>query len=100
MSDLDTLVGRLGMRFGVLAESNTHQLTVIAANGDIAVGDLFLMPCRRGHERFYIFRTTQYANVMNRTIDVGDVAREGRQIGGNRLLISDVSEDGPEHSGR
>lgn len=75
MTDMDTLVGRLGTRFGVLAESNTHQLTVIASNGDIAVGDLFLLPSRRGRERFYIFRATQYANVMNRTIDVDDVAR-------------------------
>lgn len=75
MADMDTLVGQLGNRFGVLAESNTHQLTVIASNSDIAVGDLFLLPSRRGSERFYIFRTTQYANVMNRTIDVNDVAR-------------------------
>ncbi len=75
MPDMDALAARMGTRFGVLAESNTHQLTVIAANGDIAVGDLFLMPSRRGRERFYIFRTTQYANVMNRTIDVNDVAR-------------------------
>jgi hypothetical protein len=72
---LDSLKTTLGERFGVLAESNTHQLTVIARNTDVAVGDLFLLPCKRGPERFYVFRTTQYANVMNRTLDLNDVAR-------------------------
>jgi uncharacterized protein len=72
---LEELKTTLGERFGVLAESNTYQLTVIARNTDVAVGDLFLLPCKRGPERFYIFRTTQYANVMNRTLDLNDVAR-------------------------
>ena len=40
---LDLLQGDQG-RFGVLAESNTHQLTVIAQNTDVSVGDLFLLP--------------------------------------------------------
>ena len=75
MADLDVLLTDLGTRFGVLAESNTYQLTVIAHNSDVAVGDLFLLPCKRGPQRFYIFRTTQYANVLNRTIEVNDVAR-------------------------
>lgn len=82
---LDALVEDLGgkeARFGVLAESNTHQLTVIARNTDVAVGDLFLLPCKRGPERFYVFRTTQYANVMNRTLEMNDVAR-------NKLTMPD-----------
>jgi hypothetical protein len=58
MADLDALLTDLGTRFGVLAESNTYQLTVIAHNSDVAVGDLFLLPCKRGPHRFYIFRTT------------------------------------------
>ena len=85
---LDSLKITLGERFGVLAESNTHQLTVIARNTDVAVGDLFLLPCKRGPERFYVFRTTQYANVMNRTLDLNDVAR-------NKLTMPDsyLSQD-------
>lgn len=75
---LDDLIADLGgyhKRFGVLAESNTYQLTVIARNTDVAVGDLFLLPCKRGPERVYVFRTTQYANIMNRTLEMDDVAR-------------------------
>lgn len=88
MASLDELVAQLGQRYGVLAESNTYQLTVIAHNTDVAVGDLFLLPCDRGGERFYVFRTTQYANIMNRTIEMNDVAR-------NKLTMPDsyFSED-------
>jgi DNA helicase HerA-like ATPase len=85
MKTLDQLIDDLGgreVRFGVLAESNTYQLTVIAMNTDVAVGDLFLLPCKRGPERFYVFRTTQYANVMNRMIGLNDVAR-------NKLTMED-----------
>ena len=78
---LDLLQGDQG-RFGVLAESNTHQLTVIAQNTDVSVGDLFLLPCQRGPHRFYIFRTTEYANILNRALDLGDVAR-------NKLTMPD-----------
>jgi hypothetical protein len=85
---LDDLLTALGDRFGVLAESNTYQLTVVARNADVAVGDLFLLPCRRGPERFYIFRTTQYANILNRTLEINDVAR-------NKLTMPDsyLAED-------
>lgn len=82
MVALGDLVTQLGQRYGVLAESNTYQLTVIAHNSDVAVGDLFLLPCDRGAERFYVFRTTQYANIMNRTIEMNDVAR-------NKLTMPD-----------
>lgn len=83
MPNLDDLVERLGERFGVLAESNTTQLTVIARNTDVAVGDLFLLPSRRGSDRFYIFRTTQYANILSRTIELNDVAH-------NKLTMPDA----------
>src|SRR3954467_9306078 len=88
MSHMDKLMRCIGERFGVLAESNTTQLTVIARNTDVAVGDLFLLPCRRGPDRVYIFRTNQYANVLNRTIELDDVAR-------NKLTMPDsyLSED-------
>jgi DNA helicase HerA-like ATPase len=85
---MERLIEKLGPKFGVLAESDTTQLKVMAKNEDVAVGDLFILPSRRGHERFYIFRTAQYANVMNRTIDMGDVAR-------NKLTMPDsyLSDD-------
>lgn len=78
----------LGDTFGVLAESDTTQLRVIAHNKDVAVGDIFILPSKRGHERFYIFRTSAYANIMNRTINLGDVAR-------NKLTMPDsyLSDD-------
>lgn len=81
---MQNLIERLGERFGVLAESNTYQLTVIARNTDVAVGDLFLLPCRRSedHSRIYIFRTTEYANILNRTLEMNDVAR-------NKLTMPD-----------
>ena len=85
---MQEIIDMLGTKFGVLAESNTKELTVIAKNEDVAVGDLFIMPSHRGHERFYIFRTSDYANIMNRTIQLGDVAR-------NKLTMPDsyLSED-------
>lgn len=94
LSDLTiaSLVATLGgpeARFGVLAESNTTQLTVIAQDADVAVGDLFLLPDQRGRradgvgERVYIFRTTQYANTLNRQLAMDDVAR-------NKLTMPDA----------
>lgn len=82
MADLITLIAKLGPRFGVLAESSTSQLTVVARNGDVAIGDLFLLPCRRGPDRVYIFRATEYANILNRTLEMSDVAR-------NKLTMPD-----------
>jgi uncharacterized protein DUF87 len=88
MANIQTLQDSLGERFGVLAESSTDQLSVIARNTDVAIGDLFLLPCQRGPDRFYLFRTTEYANVMNRTLEMNDVAR-------NKLTMPDsyFSED-------
>ena len=85
---MQEIINMLGEKFGVLAESNTQELTVVAKNEDVAVGDLFVLPSNRGHERFYIFRTSEYANIMNRTIQLGDVAR-------NKLTMEDsfISED-------
>jgi DNA helicase HerA-like ATPase len=82
MANLDELLGVLGPRFGVLAESSTTQLTVIAHNADVAIGDLFMLPCRRGPDRMYVFRATEYANILNRSIVMGDVAR-------NKLIMPD-----------
>jgi hypothetical protein len=89
---MDDLMSCLSERFGVLAESNTSQLTVIARNTDVAVGDLFLLPCRRGPDRFYIFRTTQYANVLSRTIEINEVARNKLTMP-DSFLAEDLSDE-------
>lgn len=86
LSNLEDIVAALGgttKRFGVLAECSTTQLRVIARNSDVAVGDLFLIPSHRGSERVYVFRTTEYANIMNRSLEMGDVAR-------NKLTLPDA----------
>ena len=62
LEEVVTALGGNSQRFGVLAESSTTQLRVIAGNNDVAVGDLFLIPSQRGSDRVYVFRTTQYAN--------------------------------------
>ena len=64
----------------------------MARNGDVAVGDLFLLPCRRGPERFYLFRTTRYANVMNRTLEMNDVARSKLTMP-DSYLSQDLAEE-------
>ncbi len=85
---MQEIIQMLGEKFGVLAKSDTQELTVIAKNEDVAVGDLFILPSHRGHDRFYIFRTSGYANIMNRTIQLDDVAR-------NKLTMPDsyMSQD-------
>lgn len=80
--DIGDVSSQLGRRFGILADSSTYQLKVIAQNADVAVGDLFLLPSKRGGERIYLFRTTQYANVLNRSLEMGDIAR-------NKLMMPD-----------
>ncbi|MFC1837203.1 ATP-binding protein [Thermodesulfobacteriota bacterium] len=93
MAKLNELVKILQPRFGVLAESNTYQLTVIASDTDVAVGDLFLLPSNRGGvERFYVFRTTQYANIMNRTLEMNDVARNKLTMP-DSYLADDLSDE-------
>ena len=105
MKTLEDIIKALGgkkNRFGILAKSDTTQLTVIANNVDVAVGDMFLLPCERGQkeleevdgeeskdaspgatiQRIYVFRTTEYANIMNRTLEMNDVAR-------NKLTMDD-----------
>jgi hypothetical protein len=83
LEDIIAALGGAAQRFGVLAESSTTQLRVIARNSDVAVGDLFLIPSHRGSERVYVFRTTEYANIMNRSLEMGDVAR-------NKLTLPDA----------
>jgi hypothetical protein len=88
----EEILRALGERFGVLADSDTRSLTVLARNGDVAVGDLFLLPCRRGPSRFYLFRTTRYANVMNRTLEMNDVARSKLTMP-DSYLAQDLAEE-------
>lgn len=92
LNDVVNALGGAEARFGVLAESSTTQLRVIARNSDVAVGDLFLIPSRRGSDRVYVFRTTQYANIMNRTLEMSDVARNKLTMP-DSYLAEDIAEE-------
>jgi uncharacterized protein len=61
--------------FGVLAGASTSEIVVYARNFDTSIGDLFLIPSDRGGERVYIFRMTQYANVLRREEDMDPMAK-------------------------
>lgn len=89
MKSIHEMLDTLGERFGVLSQSNTHQLKVVAKNLDVAVGDLFLLPSHRGErDRIYIFKTNQYANILNRSLEMDDIAQ-------NKVSMPDsyLSED-------
>lgn len=61
--------------FGVLAGASTSEIVVYARNQDTSIGDLFLIPSDRGGERVYLFRMTQYANVLRREEDMDPMAK-------------------------
>jgi hypothetical protein len=61
--------------FGVLAGASTSEIVVYARNMDTSIGDLFLVPSDRGGERVYLFRMTQYANVLRREEDMDPMAK-------------------------
>jgi DNA helicase HerA-like ATPase len=61
--------------FGVLAGASTSEIVVYARNFDTSIGDLFLIPSDRGGERVYIFRMTQYANVLRREDEMEPMAK-------------------------
>lgn len=61
--------------FGVLAGASTSEIVVYARNFDTSIGDLFLIPSDRGGERVYIFRMTQYANVLRREEEMDPMAK-------------------------
>lgn len=61
--------------YGVLAGASTSEIVVYARNFDTSIGDLFLIPSDRGGERVYIFRMTQYANVLRREEDMDPMAK-------------------------
>jgi DNA helicase HerA-like ATPase len=61
--------------FGVLAGASTSEIIVYARNLDTSIGDFFLIPSDRGGERVYLFRMTQYANVLRREEDMDPMAK-------------------------
>lgn len=74
--DYQDVVDILGNEsFGVLAGASTSEIVVYARNFDTAIGDLFLIPSDRGGERVYIFRMTQYANVLRREEEMDPMAK-------------------------
>jgi len=75
--DYGEIVDALGRDefFGVLAGASTTEIVVYARNLDTSIGDLFLIPSDRGGERIYLFRMTQYANVLRREEDMDPMAK-------------------------
>jgi len=61
--------------FGVLAGASTSEIVVYARNQDTSIGDLFLIPSDRGGERIYVFRMTEYANVLRREHEMDPMAK-------------------------
>ena len=77
MSNYREITEALGREefFGVLAGASTSEIVVYARNLDTSIGDLFLIPSDRGGERVYLFRMTQYANVLRREEDMDPMAK-------------------------
>lgn len=75
--DYDEILTTLGQEeyFGVLAAASTTEIVVYARNHDTSIGDLFLIPCDRGGRRIYIFRMTEYANVLRREDELAPMAK-------------------------
>lgn len=73
----DEILTTLGQEeyFGVLAAASTTEMVVYARNHDTSIGDLFLIPCDRGGRRIYIFRMTEYANVLRRDDELAPMAK-------------------------
>ena len=85
MANLDQLLAVLGPRFGVLAESSTSQLTVIARNSDVAIGDLFILPCRRGPDRMPLKEKDWNAVVLTLDGDTVTLTLNGTEVYARRL---------------
>ncbi|MFX1465870.1 MAG: ATP-binding protein [Promethearchaeota archaeon] len=64
----------LGMPFGVLAGGHLGKLVVITKNEDLSVGDIFLIPSSRGEYRYFIFRISNFENIIRRLGSIETVA--------------------------
>ena len=64
----------LGMPFGVLAGGHLGKLVVITKNEDLSVGDIFLIPSSRGEYRYFIFRISNFENIIRRLSSIDTVA--------------------------
>jgi DNA helicase HerA-like ATPase len=64
----------LGVPFGILAGGNLGKLVVITKNEDLAVGDIFLIPSSRGESRYFIFRISNFENIIRRLGSIDTVA--------------------------
>ncbi|MFX1520753.1 MAG: ATP-binding protein [Promethearchaeota archaeon] len=65
---------KLGEPFGILAGGHLGKLIVITKNEDLAVGDIFLIPSARGELRCFIFRVSNFENIVRRLGSVETVA--------------------------
>ncbi|MEC7987183.1 MAG: ATP-binding protein [Myxococcota bacterium] len=63
---------QLGKPFGILVESHIDHITVLTKDADVAIGDLFLLPCCRMPKRFYFFRASACTNATHHPLDPDD----------------------------
>ena len=81
----DEILKALGEEhFGVLAATSTAESVIYARNNPTSIGNLFLIPGDRRDRRVYVFRTTEYANVLRREDELDPTAK-------NLLVLDDPS---------
>ena len=87
----DEILKALGEEyFGVLAATSTAESVVYARNNPTCIGDLFLIPCERRDRRVYVFRMTEYANVLRREDELDPMAKN--LLAMNDPFPADVSD--------
>ena len=79
--------------FGVLAGASTSEIVVFARNEDTSIGDLFLIPSDRGGDRIYLFRMTQYANVLRRDEEMDPIAKNSIAMSDAAYISDDFERD-------
>ena len=61
-------------KFGVLSNADIRTIEVITKNDDVAIGDIFAIPSKRGYEKFFLFKCTNYSNKMRKQVNLEDPA--------------------------
>ena len=64
----------LDEKFGILSNADINTIEVITKNDDVAIGDIFAIPSKRGYEKFFLFKCTNYSNKMLRQVNLEDPA--------------------------
>ncbi|NVM54652.1 MAG: ATP-binding protein [Candidatus Helarchaeota archaeon] len=67
-------MNEFGEYFGILSTADINKIEVITKNDDIAIGDIFAIPSTRGRDRTFLFKCTNYSNIIRKQRDLGGVA--------------------------